>query len=124
MTSETHFVEHTRQRLAAIDEAALPEDLSLVIEQRITDGAVTKECFHVSLDSGVMTVTDGPATNADIVISQDEETARGIRAGNTHAQTAFLTGRLTIDGDVDALLQNAAVLQQLLGAIASHSGDA
>jgi hypothetical protein len=37
-----------------------------------------------------------------------------LRLGEIHAQRAFLTGRLSIDGDIDKLLNHGALLSSLL----------
>ena len=78
---------------------------------RKTDDAATAEALE---DLGASDDVD-----ADIVISQDVETAAALRAGTTHAQTAYLTGRLTIDGDVDKLLHYGPALQAIVSALSA-----
>ena len=90
-------------------------DVSLVIEQRITDDAGTVAHYHLRLGDGAVAVIDGPADDPDVVITQDRGTADSIRAGDAHAHRAFLTGRLRIDGDVDALIEHGELLSGLAG---------
>lgn len=117
MTSNGRFVSHAENRLGALDSNAVPKDLEMTIEQRITDGDDVVERYSVTLANGTATVSDGPADRPDVVITQDVETAAALRAGTMHAQGAFLTGRLSIDGDMDALLTNASALQAVLRAL-------
>lgn len=126
MTSNGRFVSHAENRLSALDSDVVPADLEMTIEQRITDGDDVVERYSVTLANGAATVSDGPADQPDVVITQDVETAAALRAGTAHAQGAFLTGRLSIDGDMDALLTNASALQAVLRALpgASTNGAA
>ena len=52
-----------------------------------------------------------------MVISQDVETAMALKSGAVQAQTAYLTGRLTIDGNVDKLLAHGPALQAIVAAL-------
>lgn len=108
-----------RQRAAEAAQALAGdprlEDVALVIEQRITDAESIVAHYHLRLGAGVVAVIDGPAENPDVVITQDRATADSIRAGEAHAHRAFLTGRLRIDGDVDALLEHGELLSDLAG---------
>lgn len=110
----TDFAEHTRAAIAALDETALPDDVELTIEQQINDGGELVDHFHVRLHAGTATVISGAAPGPDITIRQDVDTARALRLGEIHAQRAFLTGRLSIDGDIDKLLTHGALLSSLL----------
>lgn len=108
-----------RQRATEAAEALAGDprldDVALVLEQRITDAETTIAHYHLRLGDGAVTVVDGPAENPDVVITQDRTTADSIRSGEAHAHRAFLTGRLRIDGDVDALLEHGELLSDLAG---------
>lgn len=110
----TDFAKHTGEAIAALDETAFADDVELTIEQQINDGDELVEQFHVRLHAGTATVVTGAAPAPDITIRQDLETARALRLGEIHAQRAFLTGRLSIDGDIDKLLTHGALLASLL----------
>lgn len=113
------YASHTAKMLATLDAAAVPTDVQLTIEQQVTSGDVVIDHFHVRLADGTATISDGPAASADVIIRQDEATARALRSGEIHAQRAFLTGRLFIDGDIDKLLAHGELLSSLL-----RGGDA
>lgn len=117
MTEDYRFADHTEDRLASLDPGSIPDDLDLVIEQRILDGDAVVERYAVALQNGLAEIASDDRAS-DIVISQDLETARSIQSGASSAQTAYLTGRLTIDGDVDKLLATGPALQSVLAEIA------
>ena len=50
---------------------------------------------------------DGPA---DVTMSADAETFQAIIAGETDPTAAFMTGKLTVDGDMGMAMQLAAAL--------------
>ena len=119
MDDVTTFAEHTAAALARIEPGTFPDDADFTIEQRILDGGEIAHRYTVELANGKATLIEGVADRADIVISQDVETAAALRAGTTHAQTAYLTGRLTIDGDVDKLLHYGPALQAIVSALSA-----
>ena len=94
------------ERLAAA-EAALRDKLR---DERL-DGSVR---FDVE-DEGVLRVVDGRITRedgaADVTISGNLETFRAIFEGGLTPMTAYMTGRIRIDGD----LGKAMRLGQALG---------
>ena len=122
MSEQSPFADHTIRSLGVVDDAAIPDDLDLVIEQRIIDEDKLVEQYWVVVRDGAAAV-GFDSVDADIVISQDPETARDIQAGTTNAQSAYLTGRLTIDGDVDKLLSVGPALQSIVAAMTPTSLD-
>ncbi len=111
------FADHATDALREVDANAIPDELDLTIEQRILDGDDVADRYVVIFSGGTVRVGPTEDTTADIVISQDVETARAIQSGTTNAQSAYLTGRLTIDGDVDKLLSCGASLQTIVAAM-------
>lgn len=107
-----------RNALERLDGDDRLAGINLTIEQIIAaegvGGTTPEETYHVQIANGSVTVVDGPAVAPDLTISQNTETAAALRSGSVHAQTAFLTGRLTIDGDVDKLLEYGELLANLL----------
>ena len=105
-----------------VDDEAIPGDLDLVIEQRIVEEDSVVEQYWVVFRDGAASVS-AEALDPDIVISQDPETAHAIQAGSSNAQTAYLTGRLTIDGNVDKLLRVGPGLQSIVSVLAPTTRD-
>lgn len=108
------FAAHTAETIEGLDTDAVPADANFVIEQQVTDDGHVVDHFHVTLLGGSAVVTEGPAIEPDLIIRQDAGTARALRNGEIHAQRAFLTGQLEIDGDIDKLLNHGPMLTQLL----------
>lgn len=108
------YASHTAKVISELDPSAVPADADFTIEQQVTDGETVIEQFHVCLIDGQASVIDGPAKDADVTIRQDQATAEGLRSGEIHAQRAFLTGRLFIDGDIEKLLAHGELLTTLV----------
>lgn len=60
------------------------------------------------IDDDVVSVDDG--AEADCTISADEKTFRGLVSGETSPTSAFMTGKLRVDGDMSKAMSLAAVL--------------
>ena len=60
--------------------------------------------WTVVVDDGSVTVTDGLAT-ADCTIRASEETLVKIASGEANPTTAYMMGKLKIDGDMGAALK-------------------
>lgn len=108
------FAASTRSACARFVGDSRLEDTNLVIEQRIVDADALVSNYHVRIAGGQVDVIDGPAESPDVTISQDLVTAQALQRGDVHAQTAFLTGRLSIDGDIHKLLDHGELLADLL----------
>ncbi|MFK7751371.1 MAG: SCP2 sterol-binding domain-containing protein [Sedimentitalea sp.] len=61
----------------------------------------------IMLDSDGATVGDG---DADVTLNADEETFQSIFDGDLNATSAFMTGKLTVDGDMGMAMKLASVL--------------
>lgn len=67
--------------------------------------------WHIRLTDGVPTVAQGLAENPNITLSASAPDLLDIISGKLSGQTAFLTGRLKIQGDVTLAMK----LQTILG---------
>jgi putative sterol carrier protein len=65
------------------------------------DGAGT---WKVDVDDGKVSVTEGGG-DADATISASEETFEQIASGDLNATTAYMTGKLKIQGDMGAAMK-------------------
>ena len=84
----------------------MPGPLTLVIEQRITDGPA----WHFRFADGAVRVHAGSDVDADVWLTSDEATAEAIQSGQLSAQRAFLDGVLQIGGDMTLLLTHRRAL--------------
>ncbi len=60
--------------------------------------------WHVNVDDGTITVTEGGG-EADVTIRASQETFEKIVAGEQNATSAYMTGKLKIEGDMGAALK-------------------
>jgi putative sterol carrier protein len=60
--------------------------------------------WTVAVDDGAVSVTEGTA-DADCTISASEDTLVKIAKGEANATTAYMTGKLKIQGDMGAALK-------------------
>ncbi len=110
------YAQHTAAAIEQLDTSALSQDVSITLEQVITSDGETVGHYHLVLANGAANVHPGAATSPDITIKQDAETAQALRDGILHAQGAFLTGRLSVDGDIAKLIEHGPLLSSLLAA--------
>lgn len=65
------------------------------------DGSGT---WKVDVSDGNVSVSEG-AGDADVTIRASEETFQAIASGEQNPTTAYMTGKLKVDGDMDAALK-------------------
>ena len=59
----------------------------------------------VALRDGKLTVTEGWTEGADVVISTSSGTFARLASGEQNPMTAYMTGKLKVDGDLGAALK-------------------
>jgi len=102
------WIEAVARTVAEADELRTPAAGSLVVDHVVGDDA-----YHVTVGPGGVRVGKGRAERADVVITQDHETAAAIARGELNAQQAFISGRVRFRGDVDRLIAAQAVFAAL-----------
>lgn len=89
------------QAAAAMNEKLAGSDFSASAKFEIEGmGAIV-------LDSNGARVSDD---DADVTMTADAETFQGILTGEMNPTSAFMSGKLTIDGDMGTAMQLASVL--------------
>ena len=73
--------------------------------------------YHVAFADGLATVTPGVLDEADVVVSNNYETAAAISKGELNTQAAFMTGRLKVSGQLAKLLANQGALTNYSAAV-------
>jgi putative sterol carrier protein len=63
-------------------------------------------------------LTLGTVDNADVTIGQTYDTASAIAQGDLNTQTAFMTGKLKVSGNLAKLMMHQAAIQQWQAATA------
>lgn len=97
-------------RELAAEVAASPVMADLATRHRIgvtqivngaPDGDVT---YHLQVGDGAAVLGAGPADPEDVRMEQDHATAVAVATGELNAQEAFITGRILLFGDREALM--------------------
>jgi putative sterol carrier protein len=55
---------------------------------------------HTVIKDGTCAVNDGQAANADVTITMEDDDLVALLKGELNGMTAFMTGKLQIDGDL------------------------
>ena len=114
------FYIHAASVIAARQESLIPEDVDFTLEQQVAEDGRLVGHYHLHIHAGHIAVMPGPPVTADITLRQDAATARSLQDGSMHAQGASLTGKLSIDGDINKLLEHGPLLADLLGTTAGN----
>jgi alkyl sulfatase BDS1-like metallo-beta-lactamase superfamily hydrolase len=85
----------------------------LVLQQVVTGGPAGDIRYVVRIEDGTVTVASGEAPDADVTVAEDHETAVALHRGELRAAHAFMTGRIRVSGNTQALLGAQAALHRL-----------
>jgi len=109
--------------LRALDEAARKTtvDGQITIEHVVRGGAADggERRYHVRIDGAGVRFVGGAATDPTVTFHEDLATAVAIATGELSAPAAFLSGRLSVGGDLRALSANAAAVVAVDAAVAA-----
>lgn len=79
------------------------------------DGDVS---YWIRISGGAVEVGGGEATSVDVTVTQDYPTAVAMARGELNPVTAFMTGRLKVDGSMGVLMKLQPAVSALSGALA------
>lgn len=88
---------------AALPERAVPEKTAGMHNTYVFDVEGVGQ-WTVAVEDGAVSVSEG-AGDADCTIRASEETLLKIAKGEANATTAYMTGKLKIEGDMGAALK-------------------
>lgn len=74
--------------------------------------------YYLKAAGGRTELTLGTVESADVTIGQTYETAAAIAKGDLNTQTAFMTGKLKVSGNLAKLMMHQAAIQQWQAATA------
>jgi putative sterol carrier protein len=94
----------------AAGAAAGPEGEPFTLQQVITGEPDGEVAWSVTVGEGAVAVRPGRADSPTVTFTQDLPTAAAIHSGELSAQSAFMTGRLRVGGDVGQLLERQDTL--------------
>ncbi|MEZ5297483.1 MAG: SCP2 sterol-binding domain-containing protein [Ilumatobacteraceae bacterium] len=89
------------------------------VTQVITDGPEGTVIYHLQVGDGTATFGAGASDPEDVRMEQDWATAVAVATGAQNAQEAFITGKIKLYGDQQALMGAQPVFGALDGVFAS-----
>lgn len=101
---------------AALQSSALraeAQDRALVYQLEAEDGDGEVRVHHITIGPDGARADDGPASEPDLVLVTDAETALALHRNDCNAQAAIASGRLRIRGDLEAFSRHAATIASL-----------
>ena len=99
--------------------AELAGEHTVGVTQVVTDGPEGDVTYHLQVGDGHATFAAGAADPEDVRMEQDWTTAVAVATGELNAQEAFITGRIRLYGDQQALTAAQPVFGALDGVFAT-----
>jgi putative sterol carrier protein len=97
--------------------------VQLCIQQVVTGAPDGDVGYWTQIDDGKIAGAIGDASDPDVTITQDYDTAVAMNKGDLNAQAAFMQGKLKVTGNMGKLLQNQGAMQALGPVLASVQTD-
>ena len=97
--------------------------VQLCIQQVVTGAPDGEVSYWTKFDDGKVEGGLGQASDADVTITQDYDTAVAMNKAELNAQAAFMQGKLKVTGNMGKLLQNQGAMQALGPVLAAVAAD-
>jgi putative sterol carrier protein len=68
--------------------------------------------YYLATRDGTASVALGEVDSPDVTVKQSYDTATAISKGEMNTQTAFMTGKLKVSGNLAKLMQHQSAIQQ------------
>lgn len=85
---------------------------NLGLQFNVSDAPSGPVGYYISISNGSASVALGELEAADATIASDYETAAGISKGDMNTQTAFMTGKIKVTGNLAVLMMNQNIISQ------------
>ncbi len=85
---------------------------NLGLQFNVSDAPSGPVGYYISISNGSANVALGELADADATISSDYDTAAGISKGDMNTQTAFMTGKIKVTGNLAVLMMNQNIISQ------------
>lgn len=96
--------ELTREVAESASLAELAGEHTVGVTQLVTGGPEGDVTYHLQVGEGAARFAAGPADPENVRMEQDWATAVAVATGELNAQEAFITGRIKLFGDQQALM--------------------
>ncbi|HSK05941.1 MAG TPA: SCP2 sterol-binding domain-containing protein [Acidimicrobiia bacterium] len=92
-------------------------DADLSIQFSTTEAPDGEVDYYLQAGGGNATMAIGRLEGADVTVKQSYETAKAISTGELNTQTAFMTGKLKVSGNLAKLMMHQNAIQQWSSAV-------
>ena len=117
----TSAVQEALDNHGGFKSAIANADLSFQFD--VSDAPDGDVSFYMKATGGSAEISLGALDEPDVTLGQTYETATGIFGGDLNAQTAFMTGKLKVSGNLAKLMMHQAAIQQWQAAAADIDVD-
>ncbi len=93
--------------------------IEMSIQFEVSDAPTGDTGYHLVIAPQAVTIALGVRDDLDITIRQNYETATAIMRGELNVQSAFISGRIKVSGNLAKLMIHRAGVEQWLEAV-SH----
>jgi putative sterol carrier protein len=97
--------------------------MDLGIQFNVLDAPFGDTGYHLVIAPQAITIALGVRDDLDITISQNYETAAAIMRGDLNVQSAFITGKIKVSGNLAKLMIHRNGVEQWLAAVADIEVD-
>ena len=87
-------------------------DADLSIQFGTTEAPDGDVDYYLQAGGGNATMAIGTLEGADVTVKQSYDTAKAISTGELNTQTAFMTGKLKVSGNLAKLMMHQGAIQQ------------
>lgn len=94
-------------------------DADLGIQFTTTDAPDGEVAYYLKTGGGDATLALGNLEGADVTVNQGYDTASAISKGELNTQTAFMTGKLKVSGNLAKLMMHQGAIQQWGSAVSN-----
>lgn len=95
----------------------------LGIQFSTTDAPDGEVDYYLSTSGGNAVLAIGALEDADVTVKQTYDTASAIGKGELNTQTAFMTGKLKVSGNLAKLMMHQSAIQQWSAAVSDMDVD-
>ena len=92
-------------------------DADLGIQFMTDDGPEGPVSYYLSASGGDAVMSLGELESPDVTVKQSYDTASAISKGELNTQTAFMTGKLKVSGNLAKLMMHQTAIQQWANAV-------
>jgi len=89
----------------------------LTIQFNTTDAPEGEVDYYLQAGGGDARMAIGALEGADVTVKQTYDTATAISTGELNTQTAFMTGKLKVSGNLAKLMMHQSAIQQWSSAV-------